>query len=235
MKPYGMALVCVLLVTFWAMPAATAGPPAAGTTIATVSKVISDVNRKEPTKDWQKAKTGELLGTGDRVRTGDRSIAIIKFKDNSLIRVRSQSELTVTGTQKGTSFSKTVGLDRGGIGFNIAKQRSDEEFRFTSPTSVASIRGTGGQFISEVDGDTLVVLTGSVNLTNNRSTNSVDVGSGFTGISAPDGSVYSRQSTDDEKKNAAESLRTGDQPMRLEFDLRDSQGKSKNLRIDYKQ
>jgi hypothetical protein len=128
-----------------------------------------------------------------------------------------------------------VNLDKGGLGFNIAKQRPEEEFRFTSPTSVASIRGTSGQYLVSRDGDTLVVLNGNVLLSNNSSSKSVDVSSGFTGISGPDGSLYARQSTNDEKKNAEDALRSGDQPMRLEFDLRDSQGKSKNLRIDYKQ
>ncbi len=222
-----------MLLAAWTFPAVAGDPPA--TTIATVSKVISDVSRKEATKDWQKAKPGELLRTGDRVRTGDRSIAIIKFKDNSLVRVRSQSELAVTGTQKGTSFSKSVDVDRGGIGFNIAKQRPEEEFRFTSPTSVASIRGTGGEYIAANDGDTLIVLNGNVSFTNKKSGNAVDVGEGFTGLSHPDGSISSRPSTDDEKKSAQEALRTGDQPMKLEFDLRDGEGKARNLHIDYKQ
>ena len=235
MKPYPVNLLCGLVLAAWTSPALADTPPATGTTIATVSKVISDVTRKEATKDWQKAKPGELLRTGDRVRTGDRSIAIIKFKDNSLIRVRSQSELTVNGTQKGSSFSKSVDVDRGGIGFTIAKQRSDEEFRFTSPTSVASIRGTGGQYVTSDGGDTLVVLTGSVKLTNRKSGDTVEVGSGFTGLSNPDGSISQRPSTDDEKRAAADATRSGDQPMNLEFDLRDGQGKARNLHIDYKQ
>jgi hypothetical protein len=235
MKPFSVYLICVLLPATVVLPAAAGSPPAAGATIATVSKVISDVTRKEPTKDWQKATMGELLGTGDRVKTGDRSIAIIKFKDNSLVRVRSQSELAVTGTMKGAAFSKSVNLDRGGIGFSIAKQRSDEEFRFTSPTSVASIRGTGGQYLVAADGDTLTVLTGTVHLTNNNSSNAVEISEGNTGISHPDGTIFTRRSTESERRSAEDALLTGDQPMKLEFDLRDGQGKSKPLRIDFKQ
>ena len=235
MKSTTAVLLFVLLLTGWPSSATAADPPAAGATIATVSRVILDVTRKEPNKDWQQAKMGELLGTGDRVRTGEHSIAIIKFKDNSLVRVRAESELAITGTQTGNAFSKSVDLEKGGLGFSVAKQRPEEEFRFTSPTSVASIRGTAGQFIVTGEGDTLVVLNGSVHLTNSRSSNAVDVAAGFTGVSSPDGNILARHSTDQEKKSAEESLLSGDQPMRLEFDLRDSQGKSKNLRIDYKQ
>ena len=215
---------------------ATAGsPPAAGTTVATLSKAIADVTRKEPDREWQKAKMGELLNTGDRLKTGERSVAIIKFKDNSLVRVREESEVIVTGTMSGNAFSKSVTIDQGGLGFNVAKQRAGEEFRFTSPTSVASIRGTGGEFITSHDGDTLIVLNGTITFSNNASSRSLDIGAGYTGISQPDGNLLSRLATDDEKKSAEDAIRTGDQPMKLEFELRDGQGRTKNLRIDYKQ
>ncbi len=235
MKPYAVVLLCGLLMAVWSLPALAVAPPPAGSSVAVISKAIADVTRKEERKDWQKAKLGEPLGSGDRLRTGQRSIAIIKFKDNSLVRVRQQSELTVTGTLRGTSFSKSVNLESGGVGFTVAKQRSDEEFRFTSPTAVASIRGTGGQFIHQEDGDTLTILNGLASLQGNLTSQSVDVGPGFTGIVGPDGKVYTRPATEEEKRSAEEAIRTGDQPMKLEFDLRDTQGKSKSLHIEYKQ
>ncbi len=235
MKLYPVFILCGLLLAIWTCPVRAGNLPAEEPAVATVSKVISDVTRKEADKEWQKARPGELLRNGDRVRTGDRSIAIIKFKDNSLIRLRALSELTVTGTQAGNAFSKSVDIDRGGVGFTIAKQHPDEEFRFTSPTSVASIRGTGGQYIVTDGGDTLIVLTGTISFSNRKSGNVVTVEAGFTGLANPDGSITSRPSTDDEKKSAAESVRTGDQPMNLEFDLRDGEGKARDLHIDYKQ
>ena len=235
MKPYQAIVFSGALLVVEAFPVMAGSPPEAGMTIATVSRTIADVTRKEPDKDWQKAKMGELLGTGDRLRTGERSFAIIKFKDNSLVRIRSESEVTVTGTMSGTAFSKSVTVDQGGLGFNIAKQKAGEEFRFTSPTSVASIRGTGGQLVTTPDGDTLIVLNGIVTLFNNASSRSLDVGAGYTGISNRDGNLFSRLATDDEKRSAEDAIRTGDQPMKLEFELRDGQGRTKNLRIDYKQ
>ncbi len=235
MKPFAVVLLSALLLAVWTLPALAVAPPPAGSSVAVISKAISDVSKKEGRKEWQKAKLGEPLGSGDRLRTGQRSIAIIKFKDNSLVRVRQQSELTVTGTMRGSSFSKSVNLDAGAVGFTVAKQRSDEEFRFTSPTAVASIRGTGGQFIHEEGGDTLTILHGLASLFGNLASQTVDVGEGFTGIVGPDGKVYTRPATEEEKRSAEEATRTGDQPMKLEFDLRDSQGKSKSLHVEYKQ
>lgn len=234
MKPSLISFLSVVLLAAWCTPAMADDPPSTEPSIAIVSKAIADVTNKDPkAKDWKKTKIGETLESGDRLRTGDRSIAIIKFKDNSLVRVRQKSELTVTGKMKGNTFSKAVNIDVGAVGFNIAKQRSEEEFRFTSPTSVASIRGTGGQFI-HTDADSLTILFGLASMFSNRLLKSVDVGPGFIGIVTPDGNVFTRPATDAEKRSAEDAMKTGDQPMKLELDLRDGQGKSKSLRIDFK-
>ena len=235
MKSLSISLLAAVLLVVWSAPLMADDPPPTEPTIAIVSKAISDVTTKDPkAREWRKTKIGETLGSGDRVRTGDRSIAIIKFKDNSLVRVRQKSELTVTGRMKGNTFSKAVNVDVGGVGFNVAKQRPEEEFRFTSPTSVASIRGTGGQYVHADPGDTLTILDGLGLLSSNRTAKSVEVGAGFTGIVNPDGSVISRLATNEEKRAAEDAMKAGDQPMKLELDLRDGQGKSRSLRIDFK-
>lgn len=203
--------------------------------IALFSKVILDVTRRHADAEWMEAKRGETLGSGDRVRTGERSIALIKFKDNSLLRVREQSEVVVTGGMSGSAFSKSVSVQRGATGFNIKKQRPEEEFRFTSPTSVASIRGTAGQFSAHPDGDTLIVLEGLVSLTNTLSARTVGVKAGFTGISAPDGSVETHPSTPEEVAAARSATQSGDRPEIFELELRDSKGGRKTLKIEFKE
>jgi hypothetical protein len=150
------------------------------------------------------------------------------------VRVRELSELTVTAELKGTAFSKSVNLEQGVVGFNVQKQRTDEEFRFTSPTSVASIRGTGGRLSSIDSTDTLTVIDGTVRLTNSVSSLYADVGAGFTGISNPDGTVRVRPSTLQERRAAESASRPADQDNMLEFDLRDAQGNKKQLRIEFK-
>ncbi len=207
-------------------------PP--GPAVAVVSKVILDVQHKEVDRDWTKAERGETLSSGDRVKTGSKSVAVVKFKDNSLVRVREQSELTVTGESKNSAFSKSVNVQKGAVGFNIQKQKQDEEFRFTSPTSVASIRGTGGKFTAHEDSDTLIVTEGIVEFTNQRSSQSVEVRAGFTAISRPDGTIESRPSTEEERAEAMQSARKSEQDNKLEFEFRDGRGNRKELRIDYK-
>jgi len=211
-------------------------PPSAGTDVALVSKVILDVKRKELDRDWIAAKRGETLASGDRVRTGVNSLAVIKFKDNSLVRIREQSELTVTGNVSGRAFSKTVNLTRGAVGFNIKKQETGEEFSFRSPTSVASIRGTEGLYIATALEDLLTVLEGMIRFQNSISTTEVDVNAGYTGVAKPDGTILTRPSTPSEQAIARNAMieREDEQRNLLELEFRDAQGNRKEMRIDFK-
>ena len=202
--------------------------------IGLFSKVILDVTHKVSDSDWQRATRGQTLGSGDMVRTGPRSFAVIKFKDNSLVRIREQSEVTVTGTLQEKKFSKSVDVRTGGVGFNVTKQRTEEEFRFSSPTSVASIRGTGGVFIRG-EFDTLTVIDGAVLIHNTVSSDTAVVQAGYTAISGPDGSLRVRASTREEQRSAEDATRTGDQPRQLKLQLRNPKGEEKELILDYKE
>jgi hypothetical protein len=211
-----------------------AAPPLNDTPIALVSKVILDVASKESGKEWQPAKRGETLSSGGRVKTGEKSVAIIKFKDNSMLRIREKSEVVVGGTQNGSSFSKSTELERGVLGFNIKKQQKGEEFRFSSPTSVASIRGTSGQLGAEDSVDKLIVLEGLVRFTNKVSSQSVDIDGGYTGLSYRDGKVQRRPSTPEEKLSAELAARLGDKENRLDIELNDGRGNKKEIEIKFR-
>jgi len=208
--------------------------PANDTVIALMSKVILDVARKEVGKEWQPATRGETLFSGERVRTGEKSIAVIKFKDNSMLRVREKTEVVLTGSSQGSAFSKSTELQRGVIGFNIKKQQAGEEFQFSSPTSVASIRGTSGQFDAQDSSDKLIVLDGLVHFLNKISSDSLDVAGGFTGISNPDGMLQVRPSTPEEKLSAQLAARLGDLDNKLDIDLNDGKGNKKRIEIKFK-
>jgi ferric-dicitrate binding protein FerR (iron transport regulator) len=204
--------------------------------IALAVKVIRDVNRRTETIDWASVKKGEMMYSGDKVRTGDRSIAIVKFTDNSILRVREKSELQILGEQKDGALEKNVHLSRGEFSFDIQKQEN-EKFIFSSPTSVAAIRGTRGTFVRLDSGDVVVVLEGLVNLLNSISNTGVDIGAGQTGISYTDGRVFVRDATSNERNNAQRSVNAGSGSGRenlLDIELKDDQNKKKRLRIRYR-
>jgi len=207
------------------------------TTIALAVKVILDVSRKTTGVDWAKAKKGDILYSGDEIRTGERSIALVKFKDNSMLRVREKSELKFYGEQKEGVFSKTVHISRGEFSFDIQKQEN-ERFTFSSPTSVAAIRGTQGDMHHLDNGDAVTVLDGIVNLLNVLSNTSVDVGAGETGFSGTDGSVSKRKSTTDEQHDAQNSIHSANgsgQEKLLQIELRDAQGNKKLMKIRFRE
>ena len=203
------------------------------TPVALIMKIIPDVTKKSASIDWNTAKKTEPLYSGDQVHTGKNALAIIKFMDNSIVRVRELSDLTINGEKSEGKFTKTVDINNGAFGFEVKKQKI-EQFRLTSPTSIASIRGTKGKLSRGNGKDTLVVTEGLVNLKNKFSNKDIDVPAGFIGFSNEDGTLSSRQATDQEladASNAANGGSTND----LNIELKDTKGNKKDLKIKFKQ
>ena len=136
------------------------------TPIALVKKILKDVTYKENADaDWELAKTGIPLHDGQEIKTGNKSLALILFTDGSgLLRVRENSILHIYGEKEINKLNKNTFLEKGQLGFQVSKQE-DEQFKFTTPTVVASIRGTGGYIDVEDDSSTTVVCeTGLIEL-----------------------------------------------------------------------
>jgi hypothetical protein len=129
-------------------------PAPAAVEVAIIARVFKTVEYRQPKGQWKKADRGDHLASGDNVKTGADASSVIRFLDGSIVRVQANSELTVIGEKSGDKQDKTVQLDVGRLGFDVRKQ-SDEQFRFSSPTSVASIKGTEGIFSDGM----LVILT----------------------------------------------------------------------------
>ncbi len=197
--------------------------------IALITKVVREVDKKRDPSEWRKAYKGDILNSGDGIRTHEQSLAIIKFKDNSILRVREQSTLKINEATTG----KTVGVEDGRVGFEIQKQNENMPFKFTSPTSVASIRGTEGMLSAGSENDTLIILAGLVTFSNKVSNKDVDVGEGYIGFSGKDGSVSSRKATDQEISAARNAL-LSNSVNELNLELKDSKGNKKELKIRYK-
>ncbi len=200
--------------------------------IGIVSRVILDVARRTPSIAWTKAQRGDVLNAGHAVRTGERSIAILKLKDNSLLRIREKSEVTLSGGTVNDTFQKEVSVEGGTVGFNVQKQRPGEEFRFTTPTSVASIRGTEGCFARNDTADIFTIVTGLGRITNLNSLSSADVPAGYTATSRADGRLDVRPSTEEEKNSAARASDTNGRDRQLRLQMRNSREETRELIID---
>jgi hypothetical protein len=177
---------------------------------AVLLKVVRDVSKKAPAAGWQKAIPTDRLRSGYEVRTQESSLAMIMFADQTRLVVRPKSIVEIKGQTQGKQIlDRNIHLERGNIQFNVKKQES-EQFRFTSPISVASIRGTDGAFISGDDSvDILIILEGLATLTNLISNQSQDVGAGQTGQSDGQGNLNVRQSTPSEQDQASDTSDEG--------------------------
>jgi len=129
------------------------------TPIALIKKIIKDVSYKTiDASDWEVAKTGIPLKSGEQIKTGYKSLALILFTDGTgLLRVRENSIMYIYGDREDKKINKNTFIEKGLIGFDINKQDA-EEFKFTTPTAVAAIRGTSGYVEVGSDSSTTIVV-----------------------------------------------------------------------------
>jgi hypothetical protein len=180
--------------------------------IATIFKPVGIVDYKTEESSWSKAKPATPLLAGDIVRTQENSFAIVKFLENSVLRVQEKSEVTISGEIAKGEFSKNVYLQRGEVGFQV-KKRPNEKFEFSTPTSVASIRGTGGLLIAGQDSnDVLILGSGTVDFMNLISKMILKVKGGQTAFSMANGAIKVEDSSPEEKrllnKGSADSIKS---------------------------
>lgn len=190
-------------------------PPSVGV----VTKVIQKVEYKSvDTGNWGDAELGGVLYDGDEVRTGNRSLALLKFLDNSLLRVRENSIVTIYGSKENSQLNKNTFIQQGKVGFEVSKQEG-EEFKFTTPTGVASIRGTSGFFEVPADGSMLLFVNdGLVELQSQRGAKtSGSVGAGKVARINTNGDLNIESASDD-IKNKYNSLQR-DETKRIRLKL----------------
>jgi hypothetical protein len=154
---------------------------------AYIVKIVKDVNFKSPATGWEKAVPLSKLKSGYEVKTEKGSLAMIIFADQSKLILREKSIAMIKGEVRGKEIlSRSVHMDRGDMLFTVKKAES-EQFRFSSPISVASIRGTQGGYVSGGNADSLTIAEGLADFTNIRSGMSGSVGTGQTGVADSSG------------------------------------------------
>ncbi|RPI03296.1 MAG: hypothetical protein EHM64_12530 [Ignavibacteriae bacterium] len=176
---------------------------------AYIVKVIRDVNMKSPTTGWQKAVPLSKLKSGYEVQTDKGSLAMILFADQSKLILREKSTVTIRGEVQGKEIlSRSVHMDRGNMIFNVKKAET-EQFRFSSPISVASIRGTEGGYNTGGSADFFTISSGLAEFTNSISGRSTMVSTGNTGIADSSGGMNIRKANKKELDNIENGSKEG--------------------------
>ncbi|MFH1194561.1 MAG: FecR family protein [bacterium] len=170
--------------------------------IAIVQKTVGEVGFKKVDAEWQLAKKGITLEDEDALRTASRSLAVVSFIDGSILRVRENSELIVYGVQNGNLLNKNVEIRKGKFGFEVKPQKN-EEFRFITPSVVASIKGTEGYLEVSEDSSTVIFLSsGSIQLESSLGGKMRGLlSAGNSATISPDGEITIREATDTEVKS----------------------------------
>jgi len=161
-------------------------------TVAVLKKVVHNVsfNNSDNSK-WTEAKKGIPIRSGDGIKTGTRSLAVVSFLDGSVLLVRAESIVHIYGQVKAGSENKETHIESGIVGFKVKKQREDEKFTFTTPTGLASIRGTEGFFKVNLNETLLVVEEGLIEVRGLRGVKqSGSVGAGRTALILANGTVH---------------------------------------------
>jgi len=90
-------ILTILLAALFSITVSAGGGenPPADSPVAIMMKVVKDVTLKKAEADWSSVKIGAALSTNDEIKTGSQSLALIKFTDNSILRVRENSTLKI--------------------------------------------------------------------------------------------------------------------------------------------
>lgn len=130
--------------------------------VGVVTKTVNFVEIKNGDK-WIALQTGKLIYPEDEIRTGVKSLALLKLSDNTMLTVRENSSLTFANI----SGSTQIQIAAGTVNFDGSKSVSDG-FKISTPTITASVRGFTGQVIITPNSVKLVSESGSVTIENPR-------------------------------------------------------------------
>lgn len=148
-----------------------------------------DLTRAE-TEKKSELKKGALLYDQDRISTGKDGLALILFLDDkSQLKLKGNTEIIISGSRGSSGISKRIRMNQGVLKASIATQRRGE-FIITTPTSVASVKGTEFWIISILDsGDIIISNSGTIELVNTVTGEVIIVPAGVIVESTPDGEI----------------------------------------------
>ncbi|MFQ5648107.1 MAG: FecR domain-containing protein [Candidatus Aenigmatarchaeota archaeon] len=128
----------------------------------TVAELVIDsgtVQVMHPGGDWMGAQNGMLLNQGDAVRTLADSEAAIIFLESSIVRLGPETEILIQKLDPTPdSTSILIKQELGQTWNRILKLSGIDSYEVETPTTVASIRGTGFSVRVAQDGETEVKL-----------------------------------------------------------------------------
>lgn len=114
-------------------------------------------------KTEKPAKVGDILITGDGIRTGADSIADILYGSEGIIRIQPDSNILVSSLMDPATGDSQLDMPQGRIYVTLSKLKKGD-FSVKTPTAVASVRGTSFRITADEKASRLDVVTGAVRI-----------------------------------------------------------------------
>ena len=181
----------------------------------------------------QALKPGSPLSDQDKIKTGKNGfVAIMYLDDKTVVKILGNSNLTILGDRSGSKINKSLDIKYGRVAASVTPQKG-KEFRISTPTSVASVKGTELAIESDPStGDSFTLIEGLIEVTNSITNESTEVQEGETAMSTPEGSLDVSQTTSEDLEGFEEASMEP-QNQELRFEIEDADGNLKEILIKF--
>lgn len=208
--------------------------------VAIVRRANPDVNVKHAkATEWVQSEVGQPLFNNDTLKTGEDGFAVLHFMDNSVVKVKPNSEIVVKGevTDKNNTAFRLV-VNTGGIFINVTKRLTGQSvFEVKTPTGVASVLGTS--FETKVSNmiSTYLVHSGLVSVAALNSGQTVQVNRGNKASIDEEGNSINIEEVSEEEMNNSmndfDDLEDDSSPKTLRFQFVNDEGQVQNIELQY--
>lgn len=156
--------------------------------VALTMKAAGDTKLRTQSAPPAPLAKGTALFDGDHVLTKNDGVAVVVYLDDkSQLKIKGDSDVQITGKRGAMGISKQAYLSGGTVKASVTEQKG--EFVVSTPTSVASVKGTEFWLTSGTEGDLLISLSGSVQYTNTVSGETITTDGAMVVEASTDGSV----------------------------------------------
>lgn len=137
--------------------------------VAAISSMKGNVKIRDANKrKYDIAYKGQMIKTGDWIKTGKKVFVAIVFLDGSNVKIQSNTEIEIKSSRITAKELKTQMYIAEGQAWSKVSQQKNGEFKIKTPTAVASVKGTefDVEFDDLAESTTLTVLEGEVEFGN---------------------------------------------------------------------
>lgn len=186
--------------------------------------------QKNTSGSWNPVAMGETFASGDRIKTADDGLVMLKFMlDGSMVRLKPLSLMTIAGREKSggkDASGNAITVSMGAILFNIEKQSRSGDLLIRTPTSVATIKGTRFWVIVSSDSSTvLACLDGEVQMMSLATEEKRAIRAGNTGLCSRESFTV--------RKTLLSDLPEDERIQNLEFRFKDKENRKRSLKIGF--